>query len=64
MVREITVNIPLVGSGGATGGGYLLIRQDTSGTTSRVTGVFSTGPLPTGTFLNPFGSLAGVTINC
>ncbi len=64
-IRQITANIPLVASGtGDTGGQVLSIRQDTVGTTSRVRADFSTGPLPTGTFQNPFNSLAGVTIRC
>lgn len=64
-IRQITANLPLIASvSGATGGGFLSIRQDTSGTSSRVGGVFNTATLPAGTFNNPFNSLSGVTINC
>ena len=68
-IRAIQANVRLTTSPGSTetGGGFLLIRQDTTGNvpnTSRVSGVFSTGPLPTGTFNNPPGSMTGVTILC
>jgi hypothetical protein len=66
-IRQITANLPLTANGGATGGGYLSIRQDTTSNipnTSRVSGVFSTPTLPSGTFNNPPGSMTGVTILC
>jgi hypothetical protein len=63
-IRTMQVQFPLVASGGATGGGYLYIRTDDAGTSSRVSGSFFLSTLPVGTFQNPLGSQAGVTIHC
>jgi Ca2+-binding RTX toxin-like protein len=63
-IRQATFNLPLVASNGDTGGSWLQVRTDDIGTTSLVGGIFSTGPLPTGTFRNAAGSQAGVTILC
>jgi hypothetical protein len=64
VIRQVTLNIPLVASNSDTGGGVLSIRTDDVGSSSGVAGTFSTGQLPTGTFLNPAGSQTGVTILC
>jgi hypothetical protein len=64
VIRQITVNTPLIAGNGDIGGQVLSIRTDSAGTSSRVSATFSTGPLPTGTFNNPFNSQAGVTILC
>jgi RTX calcium-binding nonapeptide repeat (4 copies) len=63
-IRTMQVQFPLLASGGATGGGYLYIRTDDVGTTSRVRGDFFLASLPAGAFLNPVDSQAGTTILC
>jgi len=64
VIRMVEFTLPLVASGGATGGSWLEVRTDDVGTSDVVGGIFSTGPLPTGTFRNPADSQAGVTILC
>lgn len=63
-IRAITFRLPLVATNGDTGGSWLEVRTDDAGTSDVVGGIFSTGPLPTGTFRNPADSQAGVTILC
>lgn len=64
VIRMVEFTLPLVASGGATGGSWLEVRTDDVGTSDVVGGIFTTGPLPTGTFRNPIDSQAGVTILC
>lgn len=63
-IRTIVFNLPLVASGGATGGGWLEVRTDDVGATDTVSGSFFTGTLPAGTFRNPVDSQAGVAYSC
>lgn len=64
VIRMVVFTLPLVASDGATGGSWLEVRTDDVGTSDVVGGLFTTGPLPTGTFRNPIDSQAGVTILC
>ena len=63
-IRTVVFNIPLLASGGATGGGLLQVRTDDAGTTSRVYGSFSTPTLPGGTFQSTANSQTGFSFYC
>ena len=64
VLQSIIFNLDLVTTGGTLGGGFMQVRADDTGTSSRVSALFQAGTLPVGTFQSPANSQAGFAFYC